>query len=212
MSAPVDVTGPSDPSAAAGPAAGPRSVVGALVAIPVVGAVLGAVGGWWWWHWWSPAPTGRIYDTQAGRTWYPDPFDPGVARDFSGTAEYVVIGLALGALLGIVGGWLTRRRPVAGLAAVVLGAAVAAGVATAVGLAQSPPDPQLRADDVKVGTRLPGHLELASATIDLPAIGDVSVTTPWLMWPVAGAGGFLLVMLAIGATERRPAEPSPRGA
>lgn len=168
----------------------------ALLGPAALGIALGGVGGWLWWTWWGPPPDGKVYDTQAGPTWYPNPFDPGVTRDFTGTATYVVVGLGMALLLGVVGGWVCRRRAVAGLLAVTLASVAAAAVMTIVGLVQSPADPQDRADDVEIGAELPGHLE-------------VSGWTPYLVWPVGSLLGYVVVMLALPAgplsgAERRP--------
>ena len=52
--------------------------------VPVVlGVALGGLGGWLWWTWWGPPADGKVYDTQAGPTWYPTPFDPGGTQDCS---------------------------------------------------------------------------------------------------------------------------------
>lgn len=183
------------------------------LAVPVVlGAGLGLLGGWCWWSWWGPAPDGKIYDTAAGPTWYPNPFDPGVTRDFSGTATYVVVGFGLALLLGAFGAWWSRHRAVAGLVAVLLGSVAAGALMTIVGLSQSPPDPQEKADSVKIGTELPGHLELAHARIGLPeavaeAVHDddeaVHLTTPYLVWPVGAMVGYFVVMVSILTTPEQ---------
>ncbi len=177
----------------------PVTVVRGAVVPVVLGAVLGAVGGWLWWTWWGPAPAGRIYDTQAGPTWYPDPFDPGITSDFSGTATYVVVGVGLALLLGVVGGWLARDSALVGLGAVLLASVLAGLVMTLVGLAQSPPDPQDRAEKATVGEAMPGHLE-------------VTGVTPYLTWPVGSLLGYLVVMLSLTSAttdgSRRPGQPS----
>lgn len=170
------------------------------VSVLVLGLALGALGGWLWWTWWGPAPRGRVFGTDAGPTWYPDPFDPGITRDFSGTATYVVVGFGLAALLGVVTGWVTRHRALTGLVAIGVASVAAAVVMTVVGVAQSPPDPQDKVDDVEVGTVLPGHLEVGG-------------WTPYLAWPVGGLLGYLVVMLSLSPASvsdgsRRPGQPS----
>ncbi|HWJ09562.1 MAG TPA: hypothetical protein VNS46_09325 [Nocardioides sp.] len=178
----------------------PRELLRAMVGPVALGAALGALGGWLWWTWWGPAPDGKVYDTTAGPTWYPNPFDPGITRDFSGTATYVVVAFGLALLLGVVGGWLARDRAVPGLVAVALGSLVAGLLMTVIGIGQSPPDPRDKVDEVKIGTELPGHLE-------------VSGWTPYLAWPVGGLLGHLVLMLALGSgsatgESRRPGQPS----
>ncbi len=174
-----------------------RSELTVAAAAPVVlGVVLGAVGGWLWWTWWGPAPLGRIYDTSAGPHWYPDPFDPGVTRDFSGTAEFVVIAFGLALALGVVSAFVARNGALAGLGALVVGTIAAAALMTAIGLAQSPPDPQAKAEHVKAGTKLPsekmpGHLEIVG-------------WTPYLAWPVGGLLGFLVVMVSFPVDKGSP--------
>ncbi len=181
----------------------------AVLAPVLVGLVLGALGGWLWWTWWGPPPLGKVYDTPAGPTWYPTPFDPGVTRDFSGTATSVVVGLGLALLLGAIGGWLSRGRAVVGLAAVVVASLAAAAVMALIGVAKSPEDPQSRVDEVKIGAELPGDLE-------------VSGWTPYLIWPVGALLGHMVVMLSLPTTSggvigagRRPEHrsdvPAPQG-
>lgn len=177
------------------PAAVARAAAVPVAIGAVMGAVLGAVGGFLWWTWWGPAPEGKIYKTSAGPTWYPDPFDPGITRDFSGTATYVVVGFGLALLLGLIAGWVWRNTAVAGLAGLVLASVVAAVVMTLVGASQSPADPQDRAGEVAIGTKLPGHLEVAGPT-------------PYLAWPVGALLGYLVVMLSFTSGSARPEQPS----
>ncbi|WP_162260296.1 hypothetical protein [Nocardioides sp. Root190] len=188
------------------------------VLVPLaLGLALGAVGGWLWWTWWGPPPVGKVYETQAGPTWYPDPFDPGVTRDFTGTATFVVLGFGLALVLGLLGGWIARHRAVPGLAAVLLASVAAAALMTLIGLSQSPPDPQARADDVEIGTTLPGHLEVANGRVDLPTFveelfndddGVLEIPTPYLTWPVGALLGHMILMLSVTSEWRRPEQPS----
>lgn len=178
----------------------PQEVVRVIVLPVILGVVLGAAGGWLWWAWWGPAPEGKVYDTPAGPTWYPDPFDPGITRDFSGTADFVVIAFLLALLLGAVGGWFARDRALAGLASAGVASVLAGVLMTVLGLLQSPSDPQAKVDEVKIGTELPGHLE-------------VTGWTPYLAWPVGVLLGYLVVMLALNSRTpsgvgERPAQPS----
>ncbi|WGX94642.1 hypothetical protein [Nocardioides sp. L-11A] len=175
------------------------------VAVPVVlGALLGAAGGWLWWTWWGPATPGKIYDTPAGKAWYPEPFDPGIARDFSGTATYVVIAFALAVLLGLVGGWIARHSPVAGVLAVLVGAGLAALAMALLGESFSPPDPASLVASHQAGDVLPGHLHVAG-------------WTPYLAWPVGAMLAYLVLMVSLPAgaapgpandRSERPAPPS----
>ncbi|MFC5728454.1 MULTISPECIES: hypothetical protein [Nocardioides] len=185
-----------------------------VIAVPLaLAGALGALGGWLWWTWWAPAPEGQVYDTPDGPVWFPTPFDPGIARDFGGTATYAVLGLVLGLLLGVVGAVVARNRAVAGLATIGLASILAAVVMVLVGTSQSPPDPQERADHVDIGTELPGHLHVTSPEIGLwkwaaDLLGDddrrLELPTPYLVWPVGALFGYLVVMLSLNARS----EPS----
>lgn len=161
-----------------------RDGIGALVVAPVLGALLGAAGGWLWWTWWGPAPQGKIYDTAAGKAWYPDPFDPGITREFGGTATYVVVAFGLALLLGLVGGWLARNQAVAGIIAVLVGAGLGVLVMTVVGEQLSPPDPATLLASHQVDDVLPGHLAVAG-------------WTPYLAWPVGAMLAYLVLMLSL---------------
>ncbi len=162
-----------------------KAWISPILAIPVVlGAALGPLGGWLWWTWWGPAPDGKIYDTRVGAKWYPDPFDPGVARDFGGTATFVVVGVGLALLLGVVTAVLCRRTAVAGLVAVVVGASIGAALMVLVGTSFSPPDPATLVASHKVGDALPGHLHVAG-------------WSPYLIWPVGALLGYFVVMVSI---------------
>jgi hypothetical protein len=193
-----------------------------LIAVPLVlAAVLGALGGWLWWLWWAPAPPGEVYETADGPKWFPNPFDPGVTRDFAGTANYVVLGLGLAIVLGVVAAVVARNRAVPGLVAAGLASILAAVVMALVGASQSPPDPHEKADDVAVGTKLPGHLHVTNGEIPLPGSvaalvndddGVVKLPTPYLAWPLGATLGYLVVMLTlINRPNDRfllPAQPS----
>lgn len=158
------------------------------VAVPVVlGALLGAAGGWLWWAWWGPAPNGKIYDTAAGKAWYPEPFDAGITRDFSGTATYVVVAFGLAVVLGLVGGWLARNHALAGLLSVLVGAGLGVLAMTLLGESLSPPDPATLLAARDVGDTLPGHLAVAG-------------WTPYLAWPVGALLAYLVLMLALSPT------------
>lgn len=177
------------------PAAAARVAAVPVAVGAVLGAVLGAVGGFVWWTWWGPAPAGKIYDTTRGPKWYPDPFDPGITRDFSGTATYVVVGFVIALLLGLAAGWVCRHTALVGLGAVAVASIVGAAVMVVVGVAQSPANPQDQASAATIGKAFPGHLEVVGFT-------------PYLAWPVGALLGYLVVMLSITAESRRPEQPS----
>lgn len=194
-------------------------VTRAIVVPLLLAGALGALAGWLWWLWWSPAPKGQVYETPDGPQWFPNPFDPGIARDFGGTATYVVLAVALGIVLGAVAALLARDTAVVGLAAVMAASVLAAVVMTLVGVAQSPADPDDRAADVAIGTKLPGHLHVTQGEITLPKgfadlIGRddrvVDVPTPHLAWPLGASLGYLGVMLVM--LNGRPQRPAPLSA
>lgn len=176
-------TAPAEPGRAGWAAPG-------LVAATVVvaGAVLGALGGWLWYLWWAPAREGRIYRTEDGPRWFPDPWDPGQAQMFAGTGGYALVGIGLGLVLGVLAVFLGRRQAYAGLVGLLLGTALAAGVAYLVGTMLSPPDPQSLVDSEPVGTRLPAAIEVRG-------------WTPYLCWPLGGLLGFLAATFLVSALD-----------
>lgn len=173
---------------------------------------LAFLGGWLWWAWWAPATPGRIYDVpELGPRWYPEPWDPGQADAFGATAQYVVVALGLGLLLGVVAGLIAGRTALPVLGAVLLGTVAAAFVMAWFGTSFSPPDPQTLATAANVGKEVPGHLDVATASVSLLGSEDVSVPTPYLAWPVAGLTGYIVVMLSaksLGEVRTRESDPS----
>jgi hypothetical protein len=151
-------------------------VVGTLV---VVAGGLGALGGWLWYQWWGPPNTGEIYDTTTwGPRWF-DLSDQGLAQQFDGPAQYTVVALGLGAVLGVLGAVLGRRQALAALVALTLGSALAAYLSYAVGTALSPPDPQQFATEANLGEEYRAAIE-------------VTGWTPFLCWPIGALGAFAL--------------------
>ncbi|MDZ5620629.1 hypothetical protein SFC88_07330 [Nocardioides sp. HM23] len=188
----------------------PWRAIAVVVAVVVVAAAgLGALGGWLWYQWWGPPNTGAIYDTA---TWGPrwiDLTDQGLGQQFDGPAQYAVIGLGFGTLLGILGAVLGRRQAIAALVGLVVGSALAAYLAFVVGTALSPPDPERYATEANVCREEPCK--------DYPAAIEVSGWTPFLCWPIGALGGFSLtiaVMTWIGSTRTKlddlePLTPHP---
>ncbi|WP_141013787.1 hypothetical protein [Nocardioides sambongensis] len=169
----------------------------AAVLTMLASAALGALGGWAWWSWWSPGFDGTVYETTEGALWLPEPFDPGFADAFTGTAQYALLGAGFGLVLGLVGALLLRRRPVTGLVVVLAGSAVAAAVMAVAGTAPSPPDPQTLASADTVGRSFPAHLEVTS-------------WTPYLVWPVGAMFGYGTFMVTTaGALRIRDREDDP---
>ena len=166
-------------------------------AVLLLGGAVGAVGGWLWYRWWGPPGEGEVYDTDRGRLWL-DPADQAMTSAFDATAQFVLVGAALGIVLGVVAALLGRTRPLVGLAAVCVASVLASVVAARVGFQLSPPDPQTLVDEVEIGTKLPAGLVLSG-------------WTPYLSWPIGALTGFLAVMLlgvGLGEVRRQEADPS----
>ncbi len=178
------------------------SVVAGAVVLAAGG--LGALGGWLWYQWWGPPNSGEIYDTSAwGPRWF-DLTDQGLAHQFDGPAQYTVIALGFGALLGILAAVLGRRQAVAAMIALVVGSALAAYVSWLVGTTLSPPDPQKYATAENVCQEEPCKQYLAAI--------EVSGWTPFLCWPLAALGAFsvtIVVMSWFGTTKTMLGELEP---
>jgi hypothetical protein len=130
----------------------------------LVFAAVGSLAGVLWELWWTP-PTGVVVD----RAWVPD--DSGIRELFTGTGQYVVVGVACGLLAGAVCAWFVDRVELLTLVTVAAGSVLAAWLMLQVGTALAPPDPALAARTAADGERLPGALEVsgAGALASLPA-------------------------------------------
>ena len=157
----------------------------------LLGPVLGALAGWLWWSWWGPPPDGKVFESGGEKVWYPVPFDPGVTRDFGGTATYVLLALVLSVALGVVAAWLLRRTPLVALGVALASAALAGVAMTVVGVQLSPPDPSTLLAEREVGDELPGHLH-------------VSGWTPYLVWPGGALLGLVVLLLGLGVGSDPP--------
>ncbi|NPC95367.1 hypothetical protein [Nocardioides sp. zg-DK7169] len=116
----------------------------------------GVVAGWIWEAVWE-APTGVVQD---GR-WFPVPGESGLRADFSGTATYVLVGVAAGLVVGTVVALVTRGAELLTLAAVVVGSGLGGVVMARVGAALGPSDPREAASGLDDGARLLGNLEVS---------------------------------------------------
>lgn len=184
---------PAHPVDAAEPPAGPapvrpdyRRAAREAAVVLVVFVVAGAAGGWLWQRVWTP-PTGVVRD---GRFQFQSWED--VGHQFGATGWYVVIGLAGGAVLGLLAALLARTAELVTLAAVALGSALAGLVAWRLGAVLAPPDPTtltgLGPDDV-----VPAQLVMP--------VGS------WLAaWPLGALGVLFVVYVLTTGVESGAAE------
>ncbi len=145
-------------------------------------ALVGALAGVIWEWWWAP-PTGLVID----HAWYPDL--EGVKQLFSGTASYVVVGLAGGVLLGTVSAWFFDRHEVVTLLTVAAGSVLAAWLMVQVGTALSPPDPAISARTAEDYTELPGALQVE---------GDGALGA----FPAGALTGVAVIFIGLAPTRR----------
>lgn len=105
-----------------------------VLAIVVAFLAGGVVGGLLWERWWTP-PTGVALSGVLVLD------GDGAAKEFSGTGLYVLVGLGVGVVLGLLTALACRRRELLAMVAAVLAAGLAAWVMAQVGHALGPPDP-----------------------------------------------------------------------
>lgn len=158
------------------------SLVQAAIVVVVLAAA-GALGGWLWHH---------LYDVPQGvairRQWIG--LDETDYRDlFGGTALYALIAGVGGLVLGVLLAVLLDRDELLTLAALVVGALLAAWIMTMLGEHLGNPDPDVVARTAKDGTKIPGDLTLGS-----PAVG--------LLWPAAASLGAMLVFFFLPRRRR----------
>ena len=160
-----------------------RRVLVELVVVVAVLAALGVAAGVVWEWVWTPT-TGVVVDHRWG------PADAlGLQQQFSGTGWYVVIGVVAGLVGGVLVSLVADRVPLATLAAVVVGSALAAWLMLTVGTALGPADPQHLAKTAADGTRLPSALA-------------VSGRSPWISFPVGALAGLAVVFIALSPRSR----------
>jgi hypothetical protein len=155
--------------------------IAVVLSYVVVGALAGVV-----WEWlWSP-PTQLVQQHQLYYTDYAS-----LRRVFSGTGLYALVSAVASALLALAAGFLTRRRELLTLAAVIVGSLLAAYTMHAVGVALGPADPATLAAVAADGTRVSGQIE-------------VNGKTPYLVWPMVSLFVLSLVFFAApGAMSSR---------
>lgn len=157
---PPELTTHTSPVHHASPWWGVRDVLIVLLVFAAVGSLAGVL----WELWWTP-PSGVVVD----HAWVPD--DAGLRELFTGTGQYVVVGLLSGLVAGAASAWFVDRVALLTLVTVVVGSALGAWLMLQVGLALAPPDPDVAARSVADGTALPGTLRVsgAGALASLPA-------------------------------------------
>lgn len=156
--------------------------------VMVAFALAGAIAGFVWERVWTPA-TGVVIDHQ----WRPEDA-LALQQEFSGTGWYVVVGAAVGLLLGLAASLLVDRVPLLTLLAVVAGSALAGWLMLRVGVALGPADPQSLAAAAEDGTRLPAQLA-------------VSGWSPFIAFPAGALVGLVIVLLGL---VPRAVSPQPR--
>ena len=175
-----------------------RGRVGQLVEpvlVLVVFALAGLGGGWLWERWWTPT-TGVVVDGTwvAGYRPRGDSFVfdfPSLQGFFDATAQYVVIGLAAGLVLGVLSALLGRRSEVVMLLAVAGGAALAGLLAYRLGAHLGPVDPMGLQAGAADGTVLPSSL-------------SIDGLSPFVAWPLGALVGLAMTyLLTSGGADPR---------
>jgi MFS family permease len=156
----------------------------ALEALAVLAlfAAVGAGAGWLWFQVWHQ-PTGTV----VAHDWFTD--EAGLRNVFDGTAWYVVLAAAGALLAGALATVFARRSPLVTMAAVLLGSALAAWLMLRVGLALSPPDPEVLAKTADEGTKLPGRLSLEGGH------------SPYLVWPLAALIALMVLNFLLSSRD-----------
>jgi hypothetical protein len=162
-------------------------VVTAVVAMLLLGAVVG-------WLWDTLARPAQWQVTERGILLT----EEASARQVGVELLFVVLGAGASLLVGLAVGHLLRRLGWVVVPLVVLGTGAASVVAWRVGLWLGPGDPAA-SPDPQVGQRIPAELAVDSLA-------------SFVVWPIAGLVGVLLVTWLVGRPRRvsGPPEPTPR--
>jgi hypothetical protein len=146
-----------------------------VTALLVACAVLGALCGVAWWLWWKPAPLGIVFERHP--FFLPD-------EEFRSTGTYVAIAAPVGLLLGGLGTWRLRHRPLFGVLALVAGAVVGGAAMLLTGWLLGPESALALAREARDGA-------VAHAAL------RVQPGVAWFVMPVATACGCLAVLLSV---------------
>jgi hypothetical protein len=145
----------------------------------------GLVGGALWRWLWTP-----VRGTAFEGVWYPTTN----SSEFSATGLFVLIGLGIGLVLGVLSALVTDRRELLVLGLVVLGSLLATGLMLLVGGLGMPADPTELAATAANGTELPATL-------------TVRGWSPYVAFPTGALVGLCVVFIGV---SRKPLEqPHP---
>lgn len=155
-----------------------RRIAVDVVAILVVFAVVGVACGFLWEHVWTP-PAGLAYQHK----WMLD--GAGLPNDFSGTGLFALVGGVAGLVVGLVLAVLFDRDEVISLAAIMVGAALAAYLMWAVGKALGPPDPHTIARTADDFDPIPADLRVhgKAAFLAFPGAATLSAAAVFFLFP-----------------------------
>ena len=153
--------------------------------------VAGAALGWVWERWWEPS-TGTVFRKE----WFPvdaeGRYDLDALRnEFAGTAQYVVLALGGGVVLGALSSLALLGRELLALLVVLVASVLAAVVMWQVGAVLGPADPQELARTAGRGASLPSDLSLDS----------LGALVAWPLGALVGLAGVYFA-LPLGARER----------
>ncbi|MBM7506704.1 hypothetical protein ABKW28_17350 [Nocardioides sp. 31GB23] len=171
--------------------AGLRASLLQALGVVLVFLVAGAALGWVWERWWEPS-TGTVFRKE----WFPvdaeGRYDLDALRnEFAGTAQYVVLALGGGVVLGALSSLALLGRELLALVVVLVASVLAAVVMWQVGAVLGPADPQELARTAGRGASLPSDLSLDS----------LGALVAWPLGALVGLSGVYFA-LPLGARER----------
>lgn len=201
------------PAAPAPRGAGLRRLLLDAILVVVGSVAVAACAGLVWKSLWE-APQGSVWNHQ----WVLD--YESYTDEFSGTGLYVLVAFTAGLLVSLVAAFALERDELVTLAALLVGAALAAWVMYAVGHRLGPPDPRLLALTLSDGDTLPADLTVQGGHHVLGSLEWVPrwhgrlPGAPYLAWPLGTAlgVGFVYFLFPGRGSHANPSpESSPSG-
>lgn len=171
----------------------PTRAAGKAAVVLVVLVASGAVAGVLWEAVWRP-PVG----VAVRRAWLRD--SGSLGQEFSATGWYVVVAVAVAALVTVLLVRLLPGEELAVLVAVCLGSVLAGWVMYRVGHALGPADPELLARSARRGTRIPSDLVLGGLDRG-PRLFRLD-TSAMAAFPIGALGGFVVSTLLLRGHDR----------